>query len=43
MRRALELPRKAVEVVFSELGENAGALGSAVPIVQEFVASPLSV
>ncbi len=43
IRQALELPRKAVEVVFSELGENASALGSAVPIIQEFVASPVSV
>ncbi len=42
IRQALELPRKAVEVVFSELGENASALGSAVPIIQEFVASPLN-
>ena len=41
-RQALELPRKAVEVVFSKLGENASALGSVVPLVEEFVASPLS-
>ncbi|MCL4511864.1 MAG: ROK family protein [Bacteroidetes bacterium] len=41
-RQALELPRKAVEVVFSKLGESASALGSVVPLVEEFVASPLS-
>ncbi len=40
-RQALELPRKRVDVVFSELGENASALGSAVSIIQDFVSSPL--
>lgn len=40
-RQALEVPRKSVEIVFSELGENASALGAAVPLVEKFVASPL--
>ncbi len=40
-RQALEVARKSVEIVFSELGGNASALGSVVPLIEEFVASPL--
>ncbi len=40
-RQALEVARKSVEIVFSELGGSASALGSVVPLIEEFVASPL--
>lgn len=40
-RQALEVPRKSVEIVFSGLGKGASALGSVVPLIEEFVASPL--
>ncbi len=40
-RQALEVPRRSVEVVFSQLGDSASALGSAVPLIEDFVGSPL--
>ncbi len=40
-RQALEVARKSVGIVFSELGGSASALGSVVPLIEEFVASPL--
>ncbi len=40
-RQALEVARKSVEIDFSELGGSASALGSLVPLIEEFVASPL--
>ncbi|MCL5266672.1 MAG: ROK family transcriptional regulator [Bacteroidetes bacterium] len=40
-RQALEVARKSVEIVFSELGGSACALGSVVPLIEEFVASPM--
>jgi len=36
-KRALEIPRKAVEIVFSNLIGNAGILGAIVPVVEHFL------
>lgn len=35
-RRALELPRRNTEIVFSEISNHAGALGSTIPIIEHF-------
>jgi predicted NBD/HSP70 family sugar kinase len=40
-RQALGIPRKAVEVTFSSLAENAGALGATVPLIDDFLVDPL--
>ncbi len=40
-RQALEVPRKSVEIVFSGLGDSASALGSVVPLIEEFITLPL--
>lgn len=40
-RQALEVPRKSVEIVFSKLGDSASALGAVVPLIDEFVSSPV--
>jgi len=35
-KRALEIPRKASEVVFSNIGGNAGIIGATVPVIDHF-------
>jgi glucokinase-like ROK family protein len=35
-RRALEIPRKAAEIVFSKIGSNAGIIGVTVPVTEHF-------
>lgn len=35
-KRALEIPRKIAEVVFSTLGSNAGIIGAVIPVVEHF-------
>ena len=40
-RQALGIPRRAVQVIFSKLGENASALGATVVLIDEFFTNPL--
>jgi len=35
-KRALEIPRKATEIVFSTIGGNAGIIGATVPVIEHF-------
>lgn len=35
-KRALESPRKATEIVFSNIGRNAGIIGATVPVIENF-------
>jgi predicted NBD/HSP70 family sugar kinase len=35
-KRALEIPRKNTEIVFSKMGSHSGTIGATVPIIDEF-------
>ncbi|MDP3147710.1 MAG: ROK family protein [Ignavibacteria bacterium] len=35
-KRALEIPRRNTEIVFSNMGSNAGTVGSTIPIIEKF-------
>jgi N-acetylglucosamine repressor len=35
-KRALEIPRKSTEIIFSTLGSDAGIIGAAVPVLEHF-------
>ncbi|MBU0474376.1 MAG: ROK family protein [Bacteroidetes bacterium] len=35
-KRALEIPRRNTEIVFSNMGSNAGTVGSTIPIIERF-------
>ncbi len=40
-RRALEIPRRQVQIVFSRLDGAAGTIGSAIPIIEQLLENPL--
>lgn len=42
-KRALELPRRNTEIVFSQMGSYTGALGSTIPIIEKFFSEQINV
>ena len=41
-KRALEIPRKNTEIVFSKMGSHSGTIGATVPIIDEFFRSQIN-
>lgn len=40
-KRALEIPRKATEIIYSGLGINAAVIGATIPLIKNFFSTPL--
>jgi predicted NBD/HSP70 family sugar kinase len=42
-KRALEIPRRNTEILFSEMNTNAGTIGATVPIIEKFFSEQINI